>query len=87
MKRKLIALFIALIMFYVMFLSHNTLQFSTPIFDYLIKNAFNETSSENLVTSVYLYYRYYDTLFEALLLIISVLAIIYLSVHKEKYHD
>jgi multicomponent Na+:H+ antiporter subunit B len=87
MRRKFIALFISIIILYVLFLNQQTIEFSKPIYDYLINNGFNDTSSENLVTSVYLYYRYYDTLFEALLLIVSVIAIIYLSIHKEQYHD
>lgn len=87
MRRKILALFISLVIVITVLLNEQTIEFSKHIFDYLINHGIEETSSENLVTSVYLYYRYYDTLFEALLLIISVIAIIYLSVHKEYYHD
>lgn len=87
MRRKVLALLITLIIIYVFIMNMSTVSLDTPIFDYLVNNGVAETSSENLVTSVYLYYRYYDTLFEALLLIISVIAIIYLSIHKEHYHE
>jgi len=87
MRRKILGILITLIIAYVFLLTTDIESFGKPIFNYLIENGFNETSSENLVTSVYLYYRYYDTIFEALLLIISVIAIIYLSIHKEHYHE
>lgn len=87
MRRKFLAAFVAIIGMVTLIVNQETLRYGKDIFDYLITYGANETSSENLVTSVYLYYRYYDTLFEALLLIISVIAIIYLSIHKEHYHD
>lgn len=40
-----------------------------------IENAFMESKVNNMVTSVYLDYRVFDTLFEALLLLVSVVAI------------
>lgn len=47
--------------------------------DYVIQNHIVDTSAENAVTAVYLNYRFWDTLFEALILLISVLAIRLLS--------
>jgi multicomponent Na+:H+ antiporter subunit B len=41
-----------------------------------------EVGGENAVTAIYLGYRLYDTLFEALMLMVSVAAIIHLSWHK-----
>lgn len=87
MRRKMIAVFISTIALIVLFVSQDTMTISQQVFTYLVEFGVSETSSDNLVTSVYLYYRYYDTIFEALLLIISVIAIIYLSIHKERYHD
>lgn len=40
-----------------------------------IENAFMESRVNNIVTSIYLDYRVFDTLFEALLLLVSVVAI------------
>mgnify|MGYP004703399741 CR=1 FL=1 len=48
---------------------------------YYAENALADTGALNVVTAIYLNYRLYDTLFEALTLLISVLAIIYFSRH------
>jgi len=87
MRRKFLAAFVAFAAMVTLIINQETLRYGKEVFEYLINFGAAETSSDNLVTSVYLYYRYYDTLFEALLLIISVIAIIYLSIHKEHYHD
>ena len=42
-----------------------------------------DVGGENAVTSIYLGYRVYDTLFEALMLLVSVVAVIHLSQYKE----
>jgi multicomponent Na+:H+ antiporter subunit B len=42
----------------------------------------DDVGGENAVTAIYLGYRLYDTLFEALMLIVSVVAIIHLSSHE-----
>ena len=46
---------------------------------YVAEHHMSNTSAENAVTAVYLNYRFWDTLFEALILLISVLAIRLLS--------
>lgn len=88
MRCKIIAIWIFIVTSYVLYLNGFTIKASDfPIYNHVIQSGFSETSAYNLVTSIYLNYRYYDTLFEALLLIISVIAVIYLSVHKEHYHE
>jgi len=47
--------------------------------DYVAEKHADDTSAANAVTAVYLNYRFWDTLFEALILLISVLAIRLLS--------
>lgn len=47
--------------------------------DYYIRFFQSDTGAVNAVTSIYLDYRVFDTLFEALLLLIGVTAVIYLS--------
>jgi multicomponent Na+:H+ antiporter subunit B len=42
-----------------------------------------EVGGENAVTAIYLGYRVYDTLFEALMLLLGVIAIIHLSCHRK----
>lgn len=66
-------------------LNHNyPNRFGFPLYRYYISQAFTQTQAPNVVTAIYLYYRYYDTLFEALLLLFSVIAVIYLSVHEDR---
>ncbi len=47
--------------------------------NYVAEQHMMDTSAENAVTAVYLNYRFWDTLFEALILLVSVLAIRLLS--------
>ena len=44
-----------------------------------------DIGGENAVTAIYLGYRMYDTLFEALMLLASVMAVLHLSAHKDTY--
>lgn len=50
-----------------------------PLKDIYIKNSFKETGSPNVVTGIYLDYRLYDSLFESLLLLVTVSAISYIN--------
>lgn len=50
---------------------------------YYLTNAMDFANAPNSVTAIYLFYRYYDTLFEAMILIFAVVGVIYLSVHEE----
>ena len=43
----------------------------------------HEVGGENAVTAIYLGYRMYDTLFEALMLLVSVVAVLHLSHYRE----
>ena len=54
---------------------------------YYSEFAYQETGALNAVTAIYLNYRVYDTLFEALMLLISILAIIYFSRHEEYEYE
>jgi len=45
----------------------------------------HDVGGENAVTSIYLGYRLYDTLFEALMLLVSITAIIHLSWHNDTF--
>jgi multicomponent Na+:H+ antiporter subunit B len=46
-----------------------------------------DIGGENAVSAIYLGYRVYDTLFEALMLLISIVAIIHISMHRETSID
>lgn len=52
--------------------------------NYIANNHVEDTSANNAVTAVYLNYRLFDTLFESLILLVSVLAVIMLSWSSSK---
>lgn len=47
--------------------------------DYVIENHVAETGADNAVTAIYLNYRLWDTLFEAMVLLLSAMAVISFS--------
>jgi multicomponent Na+:H+ antiporter subunit B len=47
----------------------------------------SDIGGENAVTAIYLGYRVYDTLFEALMLLVSVLGVAHMSLYKKNYVD
>lgn len=53
-------------------------------YEYYIEKAVNETHMSNVVTAIYLQYRLFDTLFEALLLSVAVSAVVYFAAAWEK---
>lgn len=58
-----------------------------PLRNFYLENALSQTGAVNAVTSIYLFYRYYDTLFEALMLLFSIIGVIHMSVHSEEEDD
>ena len=82
MRRKSIAIlcFISFIMMVLLSLPADDATYS--ISNHYIQNAYKETGAINIVTSIYLHYRYYDTLFEALMLLFSIIGVVYLSIHE-----
>ena len=88
MRRAAIFIVIMLVTGLVLFL---TIQYdaSVPneIARYYAESAYKETGAMNAVAAIYLNYRVYDTLFEALMLLVSVLAIIYFSRHEEYEYE
>lgn len=84
MRRKAIAIYIMIIAGLTLFITQQIE--SSPFFsmsNFYIEQAFEQLQAINAVASVYLYFRYYDTLFEALMLLFSIIAVIYMSVHDE----
>jgi len=82
MRRKVIA-FVLILIVGVILLTYYTPSPTTEkmMASYAMANAEKDTGAQNIVTVVYLYYRYYDTLFEALTLMVSIVAVIYISYH------
>ncbi|MFZ7131750.1 MAG: hypothetical protein ACOWWR_05275 [Eubacteriales bacterium] len=55
----------------------------SPLVDYYINNFKSDTWAENGVTAIYLNYRMFDSIFETLILMISVIAVIHFSWRKD----
>ena len=47
--------------------------------EYYIENSLYEIKKKNIVTGIYLDYRYFDTIFEASILLVTVSGILFLS--------
>ncbi len=68
-----------------LFVSFDTTAIETPeLFNLIIENYFADTNANNSVASIYLNYRVFDTIFEALMLLVSVMGVIHFSRHE---HD
>ncbi len=88
MRRRVLAVLMCIVCFVVIIASNKVpTSDDLPIATYITKNAFAETGASNAVTATYLFYRYYDTLFEALMLLFSIIAVIYMSIHEGDKYD
>lgn len=85
MRRKLIALFMVALFFLIISNPIELLPSSNDLHQYYVYYAMADTGAFNSVTAIYLNYRIFDTLFETLLLLISVIGIIYFSRHEGDY--
>lgn len=85
MRRKLIALYMFILFVICISIDIIPIHKATNILQYYVENSFKETGGINVVTSIYLNYRVFDTLFETLLLLISIIGIIYFSRHEGDY--
>jgi len=85
MRRKAIALWLAVLFILMAGFKIIPIEGSDDLYQYIVQNFINETGSYNAVTSIYLDYRVFDTLFETLLLLVSVIGIIYFSRHEGDY--
>ncbi|MBN4062726.1 MAG: hypothetical protein COA82_06525 [Alkaliphilus sp.] len=80
MSKKIIIILLLLFIFIYTITSLTDISKFTNEFtrEYLLKNAFSETSSKNLVAAVYLDYRLLDTIFEAALLLIAATGVLFM---------
>jgi multisubunit Na+/H+ antiporter MnhB subunit len=51
--------------------------------EYYVENSEKDTAATNAVTAIYLNYRVYDSIFETLILLVSVSAVIHFSWRKD----
>lgn len=58
---------------------------TTFVKDYYVFGTVADTGAENSVTGIYLDYRLFDTLFETMLLFVSVIAVYYFSRHRGEH--
>ena len=58
---------------------------STYLKDQYISKFLHDVGGENAVTAIYLGYRMYDTMFEALMLLCSIVAVVHLSWYEETH--
>jgi len=82
MRRKFTAAFVLVIFLMVISLETTSVSSSQDLFHYYIEHFRQDTGAGNAVTAIYLNYRLFDTFFETLLLLVSVIAIIYFSRHE-----
>lgn len=85
MRRRLLGVFILILFLIIVSIDIEPLGTSKNLYNYYITNCKAETGSINIVTGIYLNYRIFDTLFETLLLLVSVIGIIYFSRHEGDY--
>ena len=85
MRRKVTAVFVVLIFLLVMTLEVKPIDSAQDLYHYYVEHFREDTGAGNAVTGIYLNYRLFDTFFETLLLLVSVIGIIYFSRHEGDY--
>jgi multicomponent Na+:H+ antiporter subunit B len=81
--RKFVFLFISGITGIFLYLFNQTEQLLPgELHSHYLTHFYNDTGAQNAVTAIYLNYRVFDTVFEALMLLVSVFGIIYFSRYK-----
>lgn len=84
-RRKWLAVFIAAMFLLMVANPAEPAASHADVYSYYLDNFAADTGSLNTVTAIYLNYRMYDTFFETLLLLVSVIGIIYFSRHEGDY--
>ncbi len=86
-RRRIIAIVLAIlaIVMIVLTLGTDSIYTSDRLYRFYLTNFVEHTGSDNAVTAIYLNYRLFDTFFETLLLVLSVIGIIYFSKHEGDY--
>lgn len=81
-RRAIIALFMVFVFILMFAAPMEITEMALDLKNYYATNYIKDTASQNAVTGIYLNYRLFDTLFETLLLLTSVIGIIYFSRHE-----
>lgn len=82
MRRKVAAVFVGIIFLMMISIEVTPIPGSKDLYHYYVDHFYMDTGAGNAVTAIYLNYRLFDTFFETLLLLVSVIGIIYFSRHE-----
>ncbi len=78
MKKLVLGLFVAALLGFVLFVHDtHTEALENDLLVYYRENFYSDTGAENAVAAIYLNYRMYDTIFEALILLVSIIGMIH----------
>ena len=85
-NKRLFGLMICLVFAAVFFIMYrpDMPSVSKELYEYYTSNYIDDTNAGNAVAAIYLNYRFFDTLFETLTLMISVIGVIYFSRHSQE---
>jgi multicomponent Na+:H+ antiporter subunit B len=84
-RRLIIAILMVCVFALIVIATVTPIEMTTDLKDYYMQHFIEDTAANNCVAGIYLNYRVFDTLFETLLLLISVIGIIYFSRHEGDY--
>jgi len=88
MRRTIIAVLILLLFLGVAWrLYRQSAPVKGPLMDLCLDQAQSETGARNAVAAIYLDYRVFDTILEALLLLISIIAVLYFAQPEDTRHE
>jgi len=83
LRRIIIAICISLLLILFIWINSNAKQIiPNVLIEQYLNNSFLDTNAKNMVTSIYLNYRVYDTILESFLILIGIIAIIHFSRHE-----
>ncbi len=84
-RRAIIAVFVLSVLIFALVQNADIEnEFGYVMFDYIKQYSFQHTGVYNIVTAVYLNYRYFDTLIEAFVLMFATIAVSDMSLHKKE---
>lgn len=88
MRRKIIAILILLLFLGIAWQLYGQSAPETgPLMELCLANAQTDTGARNAVAAIYLDYRVFDTILEALLLLISIIAVLHFSKKEDQRRE
>ena len=88
MRRTIIAVLILLLFLGVAYrLYIQSAPDTGPLMEQCLNHAQSDTGARNAVAAIYLDYRVFDTILEALLLLISIVAVLHFTKQEDTHHE